>query len=373
MPTEKAHGYQIVKMCEEFANAGHEVELIVSERSNAIAQNIFDFYGLKGNFKFKSVRSVDFLQYDKILGNFGLYLQWLSFLVKAFFIKIDKHTLIYTRDQGVVWIFCLRGYKVCYEGHGWFTKKTKLNLFLLKKANFFVFTNNFIKNEFVKKGFTESKILVSPNGVDLNTFDIQITKSEARSKLNLEKIIENKKILLYTGSFKTMDFEKGISDILKAIKKLDDKNILFLAVGGNEEAIDYYKKIAKDFGVDNQSMFFGRQSQSRLSLFQKAADVLLMPFPKIAHYEYFMVPLKMFEYMAAKRPIIASDLPSIREILNNRNCLFCLPGDSEDLAKKIKQLFNDTVLGEKLAEQAYQDVSQYAWDKRAQRIINFIK
>jgi glycosyltransferase involved in cell wall biosynthesis len=273
----------------------------------------------------------------------------------------------------VVWIFCLRGYKVCYEGHGWFTKKTRLNLFLLKNANFFVFTNNFIKNEFVKKGFTESKILVSPNGVDLNTFDIQITKSEARSKLNLEKITENKKILLYTGSFKTMDFEKGISDILKAIKKLDDKNILFLAVGGNEEAIDYYKKIAKDFGVDNQSMFFGRQSQSQLSLFQKAADVLLMPFPKIAHYEYFMVPLKMFEYMAAKRPIIASDLPSIREILNNRNCLFCRPGDSEDLAKKIKQLFNDTVLGEKLAEQAYQDVSQYAWDKRAQKIINFIK
>jgi glycosyltransferase involved in cell wall biosynthesis len=372
IPTEKAHGYQIVRMCEEFAMAGCKVELWAPERENLINKDLFEFYGVKKNFIFKKIKSFDFLKYDKILGSLALYGQWLFFIAKLFFIKIDKNVLIYTRDQGVAWVFGRRGFKVCYEGHGWFTKKTRLNIFLLKKANFFVFTNNFIKNEFVKKGFSENKILVSPNGIDLNTFDIQITKKDAQSKLNLEKITENKKILLYTGSFKTMGFEKGISDILKAIKKLDDKNILFLAVGGNEEAINYYKKIAKDFCVDNQSIFFSRQSQLQLALFQKAADVLLMPFPKIAHYEYFMTPLKMFEYMAAKRPIIASDLPSIREILNDRNCFFCEPGNFEDLAKKIKQVLEDTILAEKLSRQAHQDVVQYAWDKRAQRILNFI-
>ena len=371
MPTEKAHGYQIVKMCEEFANAGHEVELIVPERNNTIKQNIFEFYGLKGNFKFRTVKSADFLQYDKILGRFSLYLQWLFFIFKIFFVKIDKDALIYTRDQGVVWVFGLRGYKVCYECHGWFQKKTKFILYLLRKANFIVATNNFIKNEFIKNNFSTEKLLVAPNGINLSIFDILITKENAINQLNL-KIVEDKRVLLYAGSFKTMAFEKGIINILEALKILKDDNLAFLAVGGNVQDIEYYNNLAQRLGVAYQSYFLPRQTQEKLALFQKTADILLMPFPKIAHYEYFMMPLKMFEYMASKRPIIASSLPSIREILNDRNCLFCLPGDSEDLSKKIKQVLNDSVLGEKLAERAYQDVLQYSWDKRAKKILEFI-
>ena len=371
MPTEKAHGYQIVKMCEEFANAGCEVELIVPERNNLIKQNIFEFYGLKGNFKFNSVKSADFLQYDKILGKFGLYLQWLFFIIKLFFIRIDKDALIYTRDQGVAWAFSLRGYKVCYEGHGWFKKKTKLILFLLKKVNFFIITNNFIKDEFIKNNFNPEKLLVAPNGINLSVFDISTTREDSINKLNL-KIADDKKILLYTGSFKTMAFEKGISNILEALKILKDENLLFYAVGGNTSDIKYYSDMADSLGVVDRAYFLPRQTQDKLALFQKFAHILLMPFPKIAHYEYFMVPLKMFEYMAAKRPIIASDLPSIRETLNNKNCIFCRPGDSEDLSQKIKQVLGNPVLGEKLAEQAYQDVLQYSWDKRAKKILEFI-
>jgi glycosyltransferase involved in cell wall biosynthesis len=170
-----------------------------------------------------------------------------------------------------------------------------------------------------------------------------------------------------------MGFEKGIKDILKALKKLSDENILFLAVGGNEKEVDFYKLMAQNLGVESQVLFFGRQEQAKLALFQKAADILLMPFPKIAHYEYFMTPLKMFEYMAAERPIIASNLPSIKEILNEQNCFFCEPEDSEGLAKKIKQVFEDPVLVEKISCQAFQDVSQYAWNRRASKILAFIE
>ncbi len=371
IPTEKAHGYQIVKMCEEFAKIGCEVELVVPSRNNYIKQDLFQYYGIKRNFKFRIIKSTDFLKYDRIIGKAGLYLQWLFFIIKMLFIKINKDTLVYTRDQGAVWALSLRGHKVCYECHGWFQKKTKFILYLLRKADFIIATNNFIKNEFIKNNFAPEKFLVAPNGINLPIFDISVTREDAISRLNL-KIAEDKKILLYTGSFKTMAFEKGISNILEALKILWEKNLVFFAVGGSPLDIEYYSNLAENLGVADQAYFLPRQTQEKLAIFQKAADILLMPFPKIAHYEYFMVPLKMFEYMAGKRLIIASDLPSIKEVLNNNNCIFCQPGDVEDLAKKIKQALNNPALGGKLVDQAYQDVLQYSWDKRAKKILEFI-
>jgi len=146
-----------------------------------------------------------------------------------------------------------------------------------------------------------------------------------------------------------------------------------LAIGGDDRDTQYYKKIAADLEVDQKTSFLSRKNQKELALFQKTADILLMPFPRKAHYEYFMTPIKMFEYMTSKRPIIASDLPSIREILNDKNCLFCRPGDFRDLADKIILLLNNKELARRISNQAYKDVQKYTWEKRAERILNFIK
>ena len=98
-----------------------------------------------------------------------------------------------------------------------------------------------------------------------------------------------------------------------------------------------------------------------------------MPFPDKAHYRYFMTPLKIFEYMAGARPIIASDLPSIREILNERNAFFCKPGDVESLTGEINYVLNNKEEAMIKAEQANKDVLRYSWDKRAERILKFIE
>lgn len=373
IPTEKAHGHQITKMCEQFAAAGAEVELLAPTKNNAIKVDLFYFYNLKRNFKFSLINLPDFLLYEKFLGRLAMYLQWLVFTIKMFFLKIDKGLLVYTRDLGAAWVFGLRGFKTCFEAHDWPAKQKKLVCFLLSRVNYIVTTNSFIKNEFIKKGFNERKIFVAPNGIDLETFAINETQGQAIKNLAIGDITSGKKILLYTGSLKTSGQEKGIKDILKSFSILNDANIIFLAVGGSREDIEYYRNIASEFKVMEQIYFYERQVQGKLALFQKASDVLLMPFPKIARYEFFMTPLKMFEYLAARRPIIASDLPSVREILNENNCLFCRPGDPADLAKKIKQALNDSVLSAKLSQQAFLDVRQYSWDKRAKKILEFIK
>jgi glycosyltransferase involved in cell wall biosynthesis len=88
-----------------------------------------------------------------------------------------------------------------------------------------------------------------------------------------------------------------------------------------------------------------------------------------------MSPLKIFEYMASKRPIIATNLPSLREILvDGENAILVPPGSPGALAGAIKRLSGDNALCAKLAENAYLDVSEkYTWKMRAEKIISFIK
>jgi glycosyltransferase involved in cell wall biosynthesis len=279
-------------------------------------------------------------------------------------------------DIEVVPVIQHSGYKVCYECHDWFKKNKPISLFFLRNVDKIIATNSYIKDEFVRNGFKEWILAIAPNSVDLSVFDSNLDKEQAIKKLDivdsLKQEIFEKKVILYTGSFKTMGVEKGIADILRAIKEIKMENVLFIAVGGSEDDVVFYKKMAEELGVQNKARFVGRVDQSTISLFQKVSDILLMPFPRIAHYEYHMTPLKMFEYMASKRPIIASSLPSIKEVLNESNCLFCIPDNVVDLIRKIEYLLEDDVLSKKLADQAYLDVKKYTWQNRAREIISII-
>ena len=106
--------------------------------------------------------------------------------------------------------------------------------------------------------------------------------------------------------------------------------------------------------------------------FLKAADVLLLPnISATKESVNYTSPIKMFEYMAGKRPIIASDLPSIREVLNSRNSLLCAPGNPDDLSAKISLILDNKKLAEELSRQAFEDVKKFTWNERAKNIIKF--
>ena len=80
-------------------------------------------------------------------------------------------------------------------------------------------------------------------------------------------------------------------------------------------------------------------------------------------------PLKLFEYMASGRPIVASDLPALREVLRpDENAVLVEAGDAEALAAGVARLLGDAALASRLAAQAREDVREWTWDKRAERI-----
>ncbi|MFH0892333.1 MAG: glycosyltransferase family 4 protein [Candidatus Falkowbacteria bacterium] len=376
IPTEKAYGHEDVKMCEIMSKAGINVELISPRSANSVKNNIFEFYGLEENFSVKYLTTFNYFSIFRNFERFGFYVNWFCFFLRLVFLKTDADAVIFTRMPEIAWLYKKKKHKVIYECHEWFGRSEKLALYLLRNCDHIITTNRFIKQKFADAGFAGKKILVATNGVDLEKFRFELFKEEAADELNLDtklnSLFKSKTILLYAGSFKTMNVDKGINEILRAMKILDNNNLFFLAIGGNEPDLKYYRDMAEKLGVEKQCSFIGRRNQTELALWQKAADILLAPFPDKAHYRYFMTPLKLFEYMAAKRPIVASDLPSIREIMNDKNCLFCHPGDAEDLAAKIKKLLQDKDFGKKLAEQAFEDVKNYSWERRVEKILNFI-
>jgi glycosyltransferase involved in cell wall biosynthesis len=101
----------------------------------------------------------------------------------------------------------------------------------------------------------------------------------------------------------------------------------------------------------------------------READVLILPNPKSAISSEFTSPLKLFEYMASGRPIVASDLPAFREILrHDENALLVEAGNPQALVAGISRIKRDPTLGGRLARQAREDVRAFTWARRAERL-----
>ncbi len=316
------------------------------------------------------IKTVDF----NIAKSYRLSFRYLKF------IKKEKFEYVYSREPYLLLFLILYNklffrfkIKFIYEVHTIFSINFLdkiINIALARWSDYLIFVTKYLRNHYMEKyNCKNKKTLVVSDAVNLSIFDINISKEEARKKLNLPL---DKKIIGYCGRFRTMDMEKGILEVLKALKMLDS-NILFVAMGGKPKHVEYYKEQAKLLGVGSKTKFVGNYTQDIVALYQKAFDILLMPFPNSHHYRYYMSPMKMFEYMASKRPIISTDLPSVREILNKNNAFLIKSENREDLVKAVKNLLQNEEISKRISQKAYEDVKQHTWEKRVEKILNFIK
>lgn len=361
IPTEKAHGLQIVKMCQSFASLGHQVELVLPYRKNKIKTDVFSYYNIKDNFQVKTLPACDLIFLDKYLGNLPFWLSEITFAFSlCFYLLFKKADVLYSRDIFVLPSLFFKK-NVFFEMHA-LSGHFGLYSFWLKKVKGIVAITQQLKNALITKGIKQEKVLVACDGVDLKQFSLPLSKGQAREELQLPL---DKKIVLYTGHL--YDW-KGADILLESSKLL--KEALFIFVGGTDKDIASFKEKAN--GLSN-ILIVGRKPHSQIPLWLSAADVLVLP--NTAKKEISLLwtsPLKMFEYMASNRPIVAADLPSLREILNNKNSVLVAPDNPQEISRGIKKLLDDANLGNSLAKQALDDVQQYDWSKRAERITNFM-
>ena len=210
------------------------------------------------------------------------------------------------------------------------------------------------------------KVLLAPDAVNMEQFSIKDSKTDIRKRFGLDN---DKKIVLYTGKLSEW---KGVYVLLKASKYLPS-NIVVIFIGGMEESIRDFRATSNKLNTKN-ALILGYKPPKEIPYWLKAADILVLPNSgKGRISNFYTSPLKLFEYMASKRPIIASDLPCLRDILNKNNAVLVEPDNPKALAKSIEITLKKPDFCAKISGRAFKDVKKYSWQNRAGEVIRFIK
>lgn len=205
----------------------------------------------------------------------------------------------------------------------------------------------------------ERRVWVEHDGVDLGAVHQGMDREGARERLGVRPA--NGPLVVYTGRAIA---GKGVDVLLEAAAHLQSVGAHVLVVGKVYED-DYLSR-----APDNVT-FTGFVAPSAVPRYLAAADVLVMPTTEDLAYAAYTSPLKLFEYMATGTPVVASDLPVLREVLTHgENALLYPSRDATALAGAVRRLWSEPTLGHALADRAWRDVQHYGWRARASRILD---
>lgn len=326
-PTEKAHGYQIARVLSALTEIGVTSKLIVPTRKNHITAPWHEYYGVEPTFTVRTVWCPDLFSGNPLWDRIAFLTQTVMFGIRLCFLAISKSTVIMTRDKGIAWLYGVLGYRVVYSAHS-VTGNKFLYRMLLKRVAAVVANSEGTKA--AVEALLTTRVVVAHNGADQNPY-ISTERSVLRKELELPR---NKHIVLYSGHLYSW---KGIDTVLDAAKHLrTNKDVEVVVIGGLPADVFRYREYALREHIPN-IVFLGHQDKSLVPKFLAAADVLLLP--NSAQTEESITqtsPLKLFEYLASGRTIIASDLPSIRSVVSDREVFFVTPDDGSALAFAIE-------------------------------------
>lgn len=365
IPTEKAHGYQIAKMCSELRGRGADVTLYVPDRTNPIGQDLFDYYSLPRTFSVVKVPCTDFIRYASILGRFAFFFQTRAFMKALSRLEIPRDTVIYTRDRLIASRYAHAGYRTFYDAHNFPEKRGESFVRSLRGVAGIVCNSEGTAQEFISREF--KNVLVAHNAVDLTDFDIREDKASLRKRLGLPF---DMKLVTYVGHLYTW---KGVDVLIEAAQvSLGYKDTLFVIVGGTDADIEKYRRIVETRGLSNVRLL-GHKPKRDIPAYLRASDVLVIPnVPISKESSEYTSPIKLFEYMASGVPIVASDLPSMRAIVSDHEVSFVPPNDSGALSKAIQETIRAHVEAEVRASLARALVERFSWSARAEAILNFL-
>jgi len=174
--------------------------------------------------------------------------------------------------------------------------------------------------------------------------------------------------ITYLGSFHTW---KGVATPVQALAHAPALRLRL--IGGAAGPRTQLAGLAQALHVADRVEFTGPVAPPTRWQYLAAASVCALPLARSVFGQTCSSPLKLFEYMAAARPIVASDLPVIREVLQDgRNALLVPPGDPPAWAAALQRLRADPALATRLGQQANEDVRPYTWEARGQRIVQFV-
>lgn len=373
-PLERANGIQTMETCHALAERGHRVELVVKPDTQTPPRDPFEFYALAQPSRGKLViERANAPAGAGILARVG----YMSFAFGRAFGK-GRADVIFTRDLGVasglLRLPASMRPPVVYESHGYapavsaalpemlataqVPSARKLQRLasreerVWREAEGYVTITQGLADDLSKRFGSRDHLAAIPDGMRL--------PAQQPTALPTQPVVG------YAGHLYAW---KGVDVLLRALARLPLAQGLI--VGGPEQEPDLAraKALAQELGIGERVTFTGLVEPAKVPDHLARAMILVLPNPPSPISTHFTSPLKLFEYMAAGRAIVASDLPSIREVLtDNEQALLVEPGNPDALARAIEQLFSKRALAEKLARAAYVEAPKYTWAKRAEKL-----
>lgn len=347
IPTEKAHGVQIMHTCSELAARGQEITLVVPRR-HTLAVDPFEYYGVAKSFRIVRVWCINAAH----LGPVGFVLQSLSFaLLAAWYVFTHKADVVYGRDPGAL-MFAPHRVRV-FELHA--ALKSSLKYF-----THVVTISNGLREYAIGRGVQPEKVSVAHDATILTEFQ---DKTAVRARLNLPQDII---LVAYVGKYTTMGMHKGVKEIITGVGAT--KGAGLLVVGLEPDEIGEVTALAHEAIPTERTFILGHVPHAQALAYMRAADILVMNYPKGIHFARYMSPLKLFEYLGAGNAILTSDLPAVREILDERTAQFFAPEDQSALTAALTSLVADAAKREALGRAGRALATEHTYAHRAEKL-----
>ena len=372
IPSEMANSVSIINLCNAFNELGSEIHLIKPWRyrnRKINSDDIYKIYGINNKFNIVNTPYLDLSMIQKLFPDLLLrsvnYLSkriWQKYVVN-YVVNNFSPDIIHMRNNIPFALYYLRKMNklVFLE---FYDVPTKFYLDIYKKS--IVGNKNLILSAITSNladkiselfQIERKMIAISPSGVDKSKYK--------QTNFNKNKI---RKTIMYVGNLYP---DRGVDNFVLASKNILEHD--FIVVGGNKSEADY---LIKNFNLYNENLsFIPHQTHSKLSKYYAKSDILILPdTAKNVWRKLYVSPNKLFEYMAACKPIVASDLPSIKEVVtDNQSALLFTPDDPKDLTDKINKLVNNERLSNLLSHNAFNLVDHYTWETKARNMLDLIK
>ncbi len=374
-PGRGTHTIQIMNMCSAFSKIQDiTVTLVTSKQSDSrlddVKTDLWSFYGLDETFK------ILFTPDRSNLRNRNTFLVKFYRLVLTFFYalnvmrKVKDDFIVYSRAPRIMGIlsYLLKLMRIKnYKGFFLELHDMPKSYSPMRKAKGVIVISNALKKDLLKK-FTElkeDKIFVAHDGVNINHKPPEDTVTELRKKLGLPI---DKKIITYTGRIIK---GKGADVLIKAFAGIKETSNIFLLLVGKVYD-NYYFQLANELNIRNIK-YTGFVQPAEVANYLYCSDILVLPSTEELPYAKYTSPLKLFEYLAAGKPIVVSSLESVKEIIRHEvNGLIYESEDVDSLAQSLNYLLLNEKKANSLAKKAHADAVSYCWKKRAEGIYKFI-
>ncbi len=372
LPSHHTNTQQMVWTTTELARLGHQVEVVCCKSDAAGAawrERIVDYYGLDA-----LPDSIEFVPVCSNRPN-GILPEARADLRNVRYARSNRQDLVLTRDPFALTLALAAGLRCVFETYrvdinedARFGPWRALN-YRRKNLLGVVTHSNLCRRSFIKAGIPEARVTTNYNGYAAAHFTSLLAREAARAHLGLDM---TDCIATYAGR---VDVTKGTNFLVQVARQLPE--VIFLLVGaapGSEEERAVLQHIQAT-GVKNVRLR-PRVPPSEVAAYLFASDCLVIP-PTAAplrRHGRTVLPMKTFSYLAAGRPIVAPDLPDLREVLHHEeNALLVPPDNVEAATAAIRLAVSHRPATEKLGYEARQNAAYFTWQARAARLSTFLE